>query len=85
MKLWCQECLLLADDSAKAWRLVRVDVPEEDDEPILADEKGVVFRFARIPEPDDQQRRLVRSERELVASLVGRGTQERAASGRTAP
>jgi hypothetical protein len=36
MKLWCQECLLLADDSAKAWRLVRVDVPEEDDEPILA-------------------------------------------------
>jgi hypothetical protein len=34
--LWCQECLLLADDPAREWRLLRVDVPGEDDEPILA-------------------------------------------------
>ena len=34
--LWCQECLLLADDEAREWRLLRVDVPGEDDEPILA-------------------------------------------------
>jgi hypothetical protein len=33
--LWCQECLVLADDAAREWRL-RVDVPGEDDEPILA-------------------------------------------------
>jgi hypothetical protein len=31
-----QECLLLADDEAREWRLLRVDVPGEDDEPILA-------------------------------------------------
>jgi hypothetical protein len=34
--LWCQECLLLAEDEAREWRLLRVDVPGEDDEPILA-------------------------------------------------
>jgi hypothetical protein len=34
--LWCQECLLLADDEAREWRLLRVDVPGEDDEPLLA-------------------------------------------------
>jgi hypothetical protein len=34
--LWWQECLLLADDPAREWRLLRVDVPGEDDEPILA-------------------------------------------------
>jgi hypothetical protein len=34
--LWCQECLVLADDVAREWRLLRVDVPGEDDEPILA-------------------------------------------------
>ena len=34
--MWCQECLLLADDDAREWRLLRVDVPGEDDEPILA-------------------------------------------------
>jgi hypothetical protein len=34
--LWCQECLLLADTVAREWRLLRVDVPGEDDEPILA-------------------------------------------------
>lgn len=34
--LWCAECLLLADDEARGWRLLRVDVPGEDDEPILA-------------------------------------------------
>jgi hypothetical protein len=27
---------LLADDEAREWRLLRVDVPEEDDEPIVA-------------------------------------------------
>jgi len=30
------EGLLLADDEAREWRLLRVDVPGEDDEPILA-------------------------------------------------
>ena len=34
--LWCQECLLLADDRAREWRLLRVDVPGEDDEPLRA-------------------------------------------------
>jgi hypothetical protein len=34
--LWYQECLLLADDEAREWRLLRVDVPGEDEEPILA-------------------------------------------------
>jgi hypothetical protein len=34
--LWCQECLVLADDAARERRLLRVDVPGEDDEPILA-------------------------------------------------
>jgi len=34
--LSCQECLLLADAEARGWRLVRVDVPGEDDEPMLA-------------------------------------------------
>jgi hypothetical protein len=34
--LWCQGCLLLADDPARDWRLLRVDVPGEDDEPLLA-------------------------------------------------
>jgi hypothetical protein len=34
--LWCQECLLLADEGAREWRLLRVDVPGEDEEPILA-------------------------------------------------
>jgi hypothetical protein len=33
--LWCQECLLLADYQGRAWRLIRVDVPGEDDEPLL--------------------------------------------------
>jgi hypothetical protein len=36
MELFCQECLLLADDEARGWRLVVVDVPGEDDEPVLA-------------------------------------------------
>jgi hypothetical protein len=36
MELWCAECLLMADDEARGWRLLRVDVPGEDDEPILA-------------------------------------------------
>jgi hypothetical protein len=35
-ELWCLECLVLADDEARQWRLLRVDVPGEDDEPILA-------------------------------------------------
>jgi hypothetical protein len=35
MELSCQECLLLADDQALGWRLVRVDVPGEDEEPLL--------------------------------------------------
>jgi hypothetical protein len=30
------ECLLLADEQARGWRVLRADVPEEDDEPILA-------------------------------------------------
>jgi hypothetical protein len=34
--LWYQECLVLADDEAREWRLLRVDVPGEDEEPILA-------------------------------------------------
>jgi hypothetical protein len=33
--LWCAECLLVADDRARSWRLLRVDVPG-DDEPLLA-------------------------------------------------
>jgi hypothetical protein len=28
--------LLLADNTARGWRLLRVDVPGEDDEPLLA-------------------------------------------------
>jgi hypothetical protein len=36
MNLRCAECLLLADDEARGWRLLRVDVPGEDDEPLLA-------------------------------------------------
>lgn len=36
VELFCQECLLLADDEARGWRLLRVDVPGEDDEPLLA-------------------------------------------------
>ena len=35
MDLWCAECLLLADDQASGWRVLRVDVPGEDDEPQL--------------------------------------------------
>jgi hypothetical protein len=34
--LWCEECLLLADDTAAGWRLVRTDIPDEDEEPMLA-------------------------------------------------
>jgi hypothetical protein len=34
--LWCQACLVLADDQARSWRLLRVDVPGEDDEPLIA-------------------------------------------------
>jgi hypothetical protein len=34
--LFCEECLLLAGEEAWGWRLVRVDVPGEDDEPMLA-------------------------------------------------
>jgi hypothetical protein len=34
--LWCQECLLLAAEQARGWRLVRVDVAGEDDEPMVA-------------------------------------------------
>jgi hypothetical protein len=34
--LHCQECLVLADDQARGWRMLRLDVPGEDDEPILA-------------------------------------------------
>lgn len=34
--LWCQECLLLADEAAREWRLLRVDAPGADDEPLLA-------------------------------------------------
>jgi hypothetical protein len=33
--LWCQECLVLADREARGWRLARVDVPGEDEEPLL--------------------------------------------------
>jgi hypothetical protein len=36
MNLRCAECLLHADDEARGWRLLRVDVPGEDDEPLLA-------------------------------------------------
>jgi hypothetical protein len=36
IELWCQECLLLSDYEARGWRLLRVDVPDEDEEPILA-------------------------------------------------
>jgi hypothetical protein len=36
MELWCAECLLLADERAYGWRLLRVDVPADDDEPQLA-------------------------------------------------
>jgi hypothetical protein len=36
MDLWCAECLLSADDKARGWRLLRVDVPGEDDDPQLA-------------------------------------------------
>jgi hypothetical protein len=36
MNLRCAECLLLADDGARGGRLLRVDVPGEDDEPLLA-------------------------------------------------
>jgi hypothetical protein len=36
MDLWCAECLLMADDEARGWRLLRVDVPGEDGEPQLA-------------------------------------------------
>jgi hypothetical protein len=36
VELYCQECLLLADEKARGWRLLRVDVPGEDDVPILA-------------------------------------------------
>ena len=34
--LFCEECLLLVDDEARGWRLIRADLPEEDDEPMLA-------------------------------------------------
>jgi len=34
--LWCAQCWLLAHDEARGWRMLRVDVPGEDDEPILA-------------------------------------------------
>ena len=36
MELSCQECLLFADDKARGWRLVRIDVPGEDEQPTLA-------------------------------------------------
>jgi hypothetical protein len=36
MELFSQECLQLADNEARGWRLLRVDVPGEDDEPLLA-------------------------------------------------
>jgi hypothetical protein len=34
--LWCVECCRPSPPDAKGWRMLRVDVPEEDDEPILA-------------------------------------------------
>lgn len=36
MRLWCQECSRPSGPEAKGWRLYRVDVPDEDLEPILA-------------------------------------------------
>ena len=36
MTLCSDECLLLADDEARGWRMLRVDVPGEDPEPQLA-------------------------------------------------
>jgi hypothetical protein len=33
--LWCQECGRPSSPEAKGWRLLRTDVPEEDDEPAL--------------------------------------------------
>jgi hypothetical protein len=36
VQLWCEECLLLADDEARGWRVLRVDLPGEDEEPMLA-------------------------------------------------
>jgi hypothetical protein len=36
MELWSAECLLMADDEARGWRLLRLDVPGEDGEPQLA-------------------------------------------------
>jgi len=35
MRLWCQECGRPSSPEAKGWRLLRTDVPEEDDEPTL--------------------------------------------------
>ena len=34
--MWCQECLLLADDEARDWRLLTGRCSGEEDEPILA-------------------------------------------------
>ena len=34
-RLFCWECLVLADDRAAGWRAYRADVPGEDPEPIL--------------------------------------------------
>jgi transposase InsO family protein len=36
MWLWCQDCGRPSSPEAKGWRLYRIDVPEEDDEPTLA-------------------------------------------------
>jgi hypothetical protein len=36
VRLWCVECCRPSPTDAKGWRFLRVDVPEEDEEPILA-------------------------------------------------
>jgi hypothetical protein len=36
VRLWCQECGRPSAAEAKGWRLYRVDVPDEDPEPLLA-------------------------------------------------
>jgi hypothetical protein len=36
MGLWCEECFWPADAEARGWRMLRVDVPGVDDEPLLA-------------------------------------------------
>jgi hypothetical protein len=35
MRLWCHECGRPSGAEAKGWRLCRLDVPDEDPEPLL--------------------------------------------------